>query len=101
MVLAGMGDSSVLGTMSARGTAKGSSPEISRGIQIMKIKSVRATPVGVPVTRIAAYSKRMITHFANTIRAERQRLIAVDEPAPRLGARQAVRIRCPNGSWMP
>ena len=33
----------------------------------MKITSVRATAVEVPVTRIAAYSKRTITHVANTI----------------------------------
>ena len=33
----------------------------------MKITSVRATAVEVPVTRVAAYSKRMITHVANTI----------------------------------
>ena len=33
----------------------------------MKITSVHATAVEVPVTRIAAYSKRTITHVANTI----------------------------------
>ena len=33
----------------------------------MKIKSVRATPVRVPVTRVAAFSKRKLTHVANTI----------------------------------
>ena len=33
----------------------------------MKIKSVHATAVEVPVTRVAAYSKRMITHVAVTI----------------------------------
>ena len=33
----------------------------------MKITSVRATAVEVPVTRVAAYSKRMITHVAVTV----------------------------------
>ena len=33
----------------------------------MRIKSVRATPVGVPITRTAAFSKRKITHVSNTI----------------------------------
>ena len=33
----------------------------------MKITSVRATPVEVPVTRVAAFSKRTITHVASTI----------------------------------
>ena len=33
----------------------------------MKIKSVRATAVEVPATRVGAYSKRTVTHVANTI----------------------------------
>ena len=33
----------------------------------MKIKIVRATPVRVPVTRVAAFAKRKLTHVANTI----------------------------------
>ena len=33
----------------------------------MKITSVRATAVEVPVTRVAAYAKRVITHVTNTI----------------------------------
>lgn len=33
----------------------------------MRIKTVRATPVRVPVTRVAAFSKRKLTHVANTI----------------------------------
>ena len=33
----------------------------------MKITAVRATPVRVPVTRIAAFSRRKLTHVANTI----------------------------------
>ncbi|MDP6787918.1 MAG: mandelate racemase/muconate lactonizing enzyme family protein [Rhodospirillales bacterium] len=33
----------------------------------MKIKSVRATPVHVPVTRIAAFSKLKLTHVKSTI----------------------------------
>ena len=33
----------------------------------MRIKAVRATPVRVPVTRIAAFAKRKLTHVANTI----------------------------------